>query len=68
MRIASITWNGDEDKTKIVFSDEFIASNKVVHLDVLSDILNAVEGLYIKTVEEKKMVIPKSINSGEVEA
>ena len=68
MRVASITWNGDEDKTKIVFSDEFIASNGVVHLDVLSDILNAVEDLYNKTVEKKKMVIPKSINSGEVEA
>jgi hypothetical protein len=51
MRVASITWDWNKDITKIVFADEFINSDRVVHADVLQDISRIVQEAYEESVK-----------------
>ena len=37
MRVATIYWNENTDVTKIKFSQDFLLSHRIVHLDVLKD-------------------------------
>ena len=46
MRVLSVTWNGNQDITKIKFSDDFLSSNWTVKTDVLKDMIEELSCMY----------------------
>jgi hypothetical protein len=62
MRVASITWDWNRDITKVVFADQFLNSDRVVHADVLQDLLAIVKEMYEKSVENLTSKEPQKIS------
>jgi len=46
MRVLSVTWSGNQDITKIKFSDDFLSSNWTVKTDVLKDMIEELSYMY----------------------
>lgn len=46
MRVLSVTWNGNQDITKVKFSDDFLSSNWTVKTDVLKDVIEELSYMY----------------------
>ena len=39
MRVLSVTWNNELDKTKVTYTNEFSSEDWIVKLDVLKDVI-----------------------------
>jgi len=52
MRVLSVSWNPNLDKTKLKFTEEFLTSDWIVRADVLKDLLVDINDLYNATVDE----------------
>lgn len=50
MKCISVTWNPDEDETKVTLSKEFADSHWVTRADVLQDALIQLTNMYNKTL------------------
>ena len=65
MRVLSVSWNPNLDKTKLKFTEEFLTSDWIVRADVLKDILGDINDLYNATVQEEKQTMKVWCNPGE---
>lgn len=54
MRVLTIYWNPQTDKTEIKFSESFLHSDRIVHLDVLSDSWYDLQRYYNSLLNEFK--------------
>jgi len=59
MKILSVSWNPNIDKTNIKLTEEFISSDWTVRADVLKDILIEIIELYdaVKNEEKNSIII-----------
>ena len=54
MRVLTIYWNPQTDKTEIKFSESFLHSDRIVHLDVLKDSWYDLQRYYNSLLNEFK--------------
>ena len=68
MRILSVSWNSNLDKTNIKLTQEFMSSDWIVRADVLKDVLIEITELYeaVKN-ENKKSIVADVLGHGENE-
>ena len=52
MRVLSVSWNPNLDKTKLKFTEDFLTSDWIVRADILKDLLVDINDLYNATVDE----------------
>jgi len=52
MRVLSVSWNSETDKTKVHLNEDFASSDWIVRADILSDLVAEILDLYDKTKNE----------------
>lgn len=52
MRVLSASWDGEEDLTKIKFSEEFKTANWIVKADVLKDLIGMLDHQYHTLIQQ----------------
>jgi|APGre2960657404_1045060.scaffolds.fasta_scaffold34558_4 hypothetical protein len=66
MKILSVSWNPNLDKTTVKLTQDFMSSDWVVRADVLKDVLIEITELYeaVKN-ENKKSIVADVLGHGE---
>lgn len=52
MKVATIVYSENKDDTKIKFSEEFLAADNLLQLDILSELNAELGQLYIETAKK----------------
>jgi hypothetical protein len=57
MKILSVSWNQELDKTKVHYTKEFLDSDWIVKLDVIKDTIYELQNFYDESFPKEKPVI-----------
>jgi hypothetical protein len=51
MRVLSVTWNNELDKTKVTYTNEYSSEDWIVKLDILTDVISELTDQYNAILE-----------------